>query len=129
MTRVVVNVLDVNRVRHVNLDGITEALADALEAARRTPAWDRAGEPHLLDAPHELLRALRALRTQPLPEHLMDERMGPAVELEAPRDELEQLADELERIRAGIPSSAATASLRSTLGELERRVRVRVAQR
>lgn len=87
----VVQVVEVNRVRLLELGAAIEVLAGAIGAGERETDGAE------LDPVREVLRALRQLAAQPLPEVLMDRTTAVDVELAATVHELEQIAAELER--------------------------------
>jgi hypothetical protein len=120
MPPVVVVLVEVNRVRHVTLEGVVLALAECLEPHDELEQLGRV---------REFRRALAALLEQPLPQHAMSSSAGVPVELEAPRHELEQLADELEALaRADLEQGNGELhreDLRGLAGELRERVAVR----
>lgn len=128
MTRIVVHVVELNRRRHVELESITAALAEAIDAGDRQ-AVDR----EMLDPVRELVRALRSLLSQPLPEALMDGTAEVAVELAAPVHELEALAEELDRVRGILEDEPAAdaGNLRATdeLESIADRLRLRASSR
>lgn len=135
MTAVVVNVVELNRRRHVELESITLALGEAIAAGEHAGGIPAGLEADALEPVRELRRALATLVTQPLPEALMaDAGTGElAVELEAPAHELEAVAEELDRVRdllEGAPAAdsanmLATDELESLAGRLRHRALTR----
>jgi hypothetical protein len=113
---VVVSLVEVNRVRHVTLEGVVLALSECLEPHDELEQLGRV---------REFRRALAGLLEQPLPQNAMGSSAGVPVELEAPRHELEQLADELEHLAAadfeGAPAEFKRAELRGLAGRLRGR--------
>jgi len=124
VARVVVNLVELNRRRHVELESITAALAEALHVAgaRATEGIEPA---EVLEPVRELVRALRGLIAQPLPEAFMAGTGELEVELVAPVHELEQLAGELEGIADRFYPAGAASEEREALDELAARVRAR----
>lgn len=132
MSRVVVNLVELNRRRHVELESITAALSEAVAVGTGTGAYEDAVHDSL-DAVRELVRALRGLLVRPLPEALMAGTAEVAVELAAPVHELEALAEELDRVRGILEDEPAAdaGNLRATdeLESLAERLRVRALTR
>lgn len=118
MTRVVVQVVELNRRRHVELESITAALSEAVFAAEQVGT---------LEPVRELVRALRGLVGQALPEALMEGTGEVAVELVAPLHELEQLAEELTGLADGL--SSLSDGDRFELERLAAKVRERATAR
>lgn len=120
----VVQVVEVNRVRLLELGAMIEALAGAIAAGEGTSSFAL----EALEPVRELLGGLRSLSTQALPEGMMGRTTELDVELSVPAHELEQIADELVGL-ADLASTYGADRAADGIGQLRVRLLERAATR